>query len=313
MATITWDEIGSRRFELGTDHGVIYPLDNSGVYSRGIAWNGLTGVTQSPSGAEPQNMYADNMKYASMRAAETFAATITAYTYPDEFAILDGTAALVKGVNMGQQKRGKFGLSYRTNVGNDINDSLGYKIHLVYGLTASPSEKSYQTINESPQAITFSWSCSSDPVPVKGYKPASIITIDSTKLDQNKLMLLESIIYGTDTTEPRLPLPDELAQIVGAEVPGATLGVLTVNATTIQSGKTTLTVSGAPSGTTIVTKVTSQYQKPAMAIDVVCDAANGWVDLPVNKQITATAGQVVTVAAVDSAKKAKAAGEATLS
>lgn len=214
MAIITWDETGKRLFELGTDHGVLYPLSQQGTYSPGTAWNGLTGVTESPSGAEASDMWADNIKYASIRSTETFSATIEAYTYPDEFAALDGQPDLTAGVRLGQQTRGKFGLSYRTKVGNDVEgDSLGYKLHLVYGLTASPSEKGYTTINDSPEAITFSWECQSDPVNVKGHKPTSILTIDSTLADKAKLTALEAILYGSENVEPRLPLPDEVAEL----------------------------------------------------------------------------------------------------
>lgn len=200
MSALVWDQTGQKQYETGTDHGVVYPYDSTNnQYSPGVAWNGLTAVTESPSGAEATPLYADNIKYLELRSAEEFGCTIEAYTYPDEFAVLDGTASLVAGVTIGQQKRGLFGFSYRSRIGNDTDgDSHGYKLHLVYGCTASPSEKAYQTVNDSPDAIQFSWEVSTTPVNVTGYRPTSVVTIDSTKADATKLAALEAILYGTD-------------------------------------------------------------------------------------------------------------------
>lgn len=197
MSKIVWDQTGERLYETGIDHGVLYPISSAGAYTPGVAWNGLTGVTESPSGAEATDLYADNIKYLSMRSAETFGATIEAYTYPDEFAECDGSASLADGVTVGQQARKMFGMSYRTVLGNDVDlESHGYKLHLIYGATASPSEKGYTTINDSPEAITFSWEIATTPVNVTGFKPTSSITIDSTKADATCLKNLEDILYG---------------------------------------------------------------------------------------------------------------------
>lgn len=219
---IVWDKSGSRYYETGTSKGVLYPMTTAGSYGDGVAWNGLTAVTESPSGAEANDMYADDIKYATLRSAETWGGTIEAYTYPEEFAACDGSAspANVKGVYIGQQKRNGFGFSYVTQVGNDTatESDDGYKLHLVYGLTASPSEKSYATINDSPDAITFSWEVSSTPVDVDGYKPVSTITIDTTKLDtdgKTNLAKLEDILYGKGEVAPRLPLPTEVLTTMG--------------------------------------------------------------------------------------------------
>lgn len=217
MPKLIWDKTGERLYETGVDRGVFYPLSEGGKYENGVAWNGLTGVTESPSGAEATDLYADNTKYLSMRSAETFGATIEAYMYPDEFAKCDGTAEIAEGVSIGQQTRATFGLSYRTVVGNDIkNNDHGYKIHLIYGATAAPSEKAYSTINDSPEAITFSWELTTTPVNVEGFKPTASLVIDSTKANPTDLATLEGILYGTDEPDgnPRLPLPDEVATIM---------------------------------------------------------------------------------------------------
>lgn len=217
MARITWDNTGERLYETGVKNGVLYPIQNDGMYTKGVAWNGLTAVTESPSGAEATALYADDIKYLNLISNEEFGATIEAYTYPDEFAECDGSAALAAGVMIGQQKRKTFGLCYRTSLGNDVDGSdHGYKLHLVYGCLAAPSEKAYATINDSPEAITFSWEVSTTPVNVTGYKPTSQITIDSTKVDQAKLTALEDVLYGKDEVEPKLPMPDEVAQMFSA-------------------------------------------------------------------------------------------------
>lgn len=211
---IKWDATGARLYETGVDRGVLYVQGTNG-YGEGVAWNGLTSVSESPDGAEPTDLWADNIKYASMRSAETFGGTIEAYTYPEEFNECDGNLTIATGVYAGQQGRKSFGLCYRTKLGNDVAGSdFGYKLHLVYGCTASPSEKSYETINDSPDAITFSWEFETTPVNMTGGKPTSVIVIDSTKVDATKLATLEGILYGSSaagsTTAARLPLPDEV-------------------------------------------------------------------------------------------------------
>lgn len=217
MAALVWDQTGERYYETGTKKGVVYPYNTtSKSYDKGVAWNGLTAFTESPSGAEETALYADDIKYGSMRSAEDYGFTIEAYTYPDEFAKLDGTASPVEGVYLGQQNRGVFGFSCVTTIGNDVSNEAGYKLHLVYGATASPSEKSYATINDSPEAITLSWECTTNPVNVTGFDPVASLTIDSTKVDATKLQALEKILYGSaepDTT-PRLPLPNEVITLL---------------------------------------------------------------------------------------------------
>lgn len=217
MSKLTWDNIGERLFETGIKQGVLYPIQTDGTYSKGVAWNGLTAVTESPSGAEATPLYADDIKYLNLLSNEEFGATIEAYTYPDEFAECDGSAELVKGVMIGQQKRKVFGLCYRTTIGNDVDgNDHGYKLHLIYGCLAAPSEKAYSTINDSPEAITFSWEVTTTPVNVEGFKPTSQITIDSTKVDPTKLATLEAELYGSEEAEAKLPLPDEVATIMAA-------------------------------------------------------------------------------------------------
>ena len=217
MPKLTWDNTGERIFETGVKQGVLYPIQSDGKYTKGVAWNGLTAVTESPSGAEATALYADDIKYLNLLSNEEFGATIEAYTYPDEFAECDGSAELATGVMIGQQKRKIFGLCYRTTIGNDVEgNDYGYKLHLVYGCLAAPSEKGYSTINDNPDAITFSWEVSTTPVNVEGFKPTSQITIDSTKADPTKLAALEAVLYGGAETEAKLPLPDEVATLMTA-------------------------------------------------------------------------------------------------
>ena len=215
MAKIVWDETGKRLYEVGVRNGVLYPIQEGGEYSLGVPWNGLTAVTESPSGAEATPLYADDIKYLNLMSAEEFGATIEAYTYPEEFAACDGSAELVDGATIGQQARTTFGLCYRTVLGNDVkNDNYGYKLHLIYGCLASPSEKGYNTINDSPEAITFSWEVKSTPVNVTGFKPTSVVIVDSTKVSANGLKALEDALYGTEQKEARLPLPDEVKTLL---------------------------------------------------------------------------------------------------
>ena len=224
MAKIVWDKTGEHFYETGVKNCVLY-IPTEGVYSKGVAWNGITAITESPSGAEATALYADDTKYLNLYSVEEFGATIEAYTYPDEFAECDGSAELVAGVKIGQQARKPFGLCYRTTIGNDTDgNDHGYKLHIIYGAMASPSEKSYNTINDSPEAVTFSWELTTTPVNVAGAKPTASITIDSTKVDEQKLAALEEVLYGKDgtgsdhtgATEPRLPLPDEIKTIMTA-------------------------------------------------------------------------------------------------
>ena len=223
MSRLKWDQTGERFYETGVKNGVLY-IPTGGVYSKGVAWNGLTAVTESPSGAEATPLYADDIKYLNLISTEEFGATIEAYTYPDEFAECDGSAELATGVYIGQQPRKTFGLCYKTTLGNDEDgNSYGYKLHLIYGAKAAPTEKAYATINDSPEAITFSWELTTTPVEVKNAKPTASITIDSTKVDPGKLAALEDILYGKDATtgqtpsdavEPSLPLPDKIAELM---------------------------------------------------------------------------------------------------
>ena len=215
MAKIVWDESGKRTYETGVRKGVLYLQDTQGAYTKGVAWNGLTAVTESPSGAEPTALDADDIKYLELFSAEEFGATIEAYTYPAEFEKCDGSASLGTGVTIGQQDRATFGLCYRTVLGNDVKGSeFGYKLHLIYGAKAKPSEKGYQTINDSPEAITFSWEISTTPVNVAGFKPTACVTIDSTKIEPEKLAQIETLLYGDTSAEAKLPLPDEIATIL---------------------------------------------------------------------------------------------------
>lgn len=224
MSKLVWDETGDRLYETGVKQGVLYKQSSSGTYPKGVAWNGLTAVTESPSGAEATPLYADDIKYLNLTSVEEFGATVEAYTYPDEFAECDGSASIATGVSIGQQKRSAFGMCYKTVLGNDVDgNDYGYKIHIIYGAKAAPSEKAYATINDSPEAITLSWELTTTPVSVSGFKPTASVTIDSTKVPAAKLAALEKILYGVDAdsensveaADPRLPLPDEIAELVG--------------------------------------------------------------------------------------------------
>lgn len=215
MAKLVWDQTGNRLYETGTKKGVLYPMDEKGTYPKGVAWDGLIGVTNSPSGAEETPLYADDIKYLSLTSAEEFGATVEAYQSPAEFDECDGSASVVEGVTIGQQTRKAFGMSYVTMIGNDVSgNAYGYKIHIIYGAKASPSERAYTSINDSPEAVTLSWELTTTPVEVQGFNPTATMTIDSTKVNAEKLKSLEEILYGTDDVEARLPLPKEIIDLV---------------------------------------------------------------------------------------------------
>jgi hypothetical protein len=226
MTALQWDQVGEREYETGVDRGVLYLLDVDGTYAKGVAWNGLTTVTESPSGAESNPQYADNIKYLNLVSAEDFGATVEAFTYPDEFGLCDGTAMPAKGVSVGQQGRRTFGLCYRTRLGNDVQGTdFGYKLHLIYGCLAAPSEKAYNTINDSPEAITFSWEVTTTPMDVPGLKPTAQITVDSTKVDPQELETLETALYGLgETDDPHLPPPAEVIGMFAANEETTTNG-----------------------------------------------------------------------------------------
>lgn len=218
MAKLVWDQTGAKYYETGVQQGVLYPQSSTGAYEKGVAWNGLISVTENPSGAETTAIYANNAKYLSLQSAEEFGATIEAYTYPDEWAKCDGSAELAVGVSIGQQKRSSFGLCYKTLIGNDTEGTAhGYKIHIIYGGLAAPSEKGFQTVNDSPEAITFSWEITTTPIAVEGFQPTASLTIDSTKIDAGKLTKIENLLYGTAEAEAKLPLPSEILAIMNAD------------------------------------------------------------------------------------------------
>ena len=216
MSKILWDQTGQRTYETGVSCGVLYPQDKTGAYPKGVAWNGLSKVSEKPTGGEATEIYADNTKYLNLMSAEKFEASVEAYTYPNEFGECDGSAEIADGVVIGQQTRKVFGMSYKTILGNDTEgESHGYKIHLIYGAQASPSEKAYTSVNDSPEAIAFSWELKTTPVTVTGFKPTASLTIDSTKVDPDKLKELEDLLYGTENKEASLPLPDAIVTLVG--------------------------------------------------------------------------------------------------
>ena len=215
MAKLVFNNVGERLFETGVKNGVLYVMGDDGTYEKGVVWNGLTAVTESPSGAETTPLYADDVKYVVIYAAEEFGATVEAYTYPEEFEECDGSASIFEGVTIGQQTRKSFGMCYKTSVGNDVQgQDFGYKIHIIYGAKAAPSEKSYSTINDSPEAVTFSWELSTVPVPVEGFNPTATMVIDSTRVPAEKMTLTEDKLYGTESTEATLPLPGELLALL---------------------------------------------------------------------------------------------------
>lgn len=220
MPKLVFDKSGERFYETGVSQGVLYVQDATGKYPTGVAWNGLTNVSESPSGAEATALYADNIKYLSLYSAEEFGATIEAYTYPDEFEECDGSSSIGEGISIGQQGRSTFGMCYKTVIGNDVSgNNYGYKLHLIYGAVASPSEKAYQTVNDSPEAITFSWEITTTPVEVSGHKPTATVVIDSTKVDAEALAKIEALLYGSESAEASLPTPDEIIALIKPETP----------------------------------------------------------------------------------------------
>lgn len=282
MTALVWDQIGERLYETGVDHGVLYLPDENGDYVNGYAWNGLTTVTESPSGAESNPQYADNIKYLNLISAEEFGATVEAFTYPDEFAECDGTALPEVGVAVGQQSRKIFGLCYRTRLGNDLEGAdYGYKLHLIYGAQAAPSEKAYGTINDSPEAITFSWEVTTTPVPATGLKPTAQIVIDSTQVDADALALLEAELFGDVGNDPRLPMPDEVIGFFSGTVTVVDMGVF-ANQPSYNSGTHVVTI---PSVTGVQFKINgedvSSGAQPAMSVGetshVTAHAAAGYV------------------------------------
>jgi hypothetical protein len=281
MTALTWDQVGERLYETGVDRGVLYIPNGSGVYNQGYAWNGLTTVTESPSGAEASPQFADNIKYLNLVSAEEFGATIEAFTYPEEFGQCDGTAAPSPGLSLGQQGRKTFGLCYRTRVGNDLDGvDHGYKLHLIYGALAAPSEKAYSTVNDSPEAITFSWEVATTPVPVTDYAPTSVMVIDSTKVDDDALEALELILYGDTGVDPRLPLPDEvIALFAGAFT---VVRLVNANAPSYNTGTHVVTLPSVTGITWSINGVTkTPGAQPALTVGqtaaVQATANNGYV------------------------------------
>lgn len=274
--SLVWDQTGQRLYETGTDRGVLYPQNAQGNYPKGVAWNGLTGVTESPSGADKTDLWADNIKYLSLRAAEDFGATITCYTYPDEWLECDGSAEPISGVVIGQQTRKPFGLSFRSIIGNDTeSNDHGYKLHLIYNATASPSERAYSTVNDSPEAIEFSYELATTPTGITGYKPIASMTIDSTKVAADRLAALEQILYGTaGGADPRLPLPDEVLSILGStSTPSVTVSPSRIGLTV---GNTySLNTAVVPAGTAVSYTSSDTEVATVSAAGVVTAVADG--------------------------------------
>lgn len=270
MSELVWDETGQRFYETGVDRGVLFMPNNQGAYTNGVAWNGLVSVTESPSGAEPNAQYADNIKYLNLYSAEEFSATLEAFTYPDEFAAYDGLGVPTPGVTIGQQARRSFGLCYRTKIGNDVDgEDHGYKLHLLYGCTASPSEKAYNTINDSPEAITFSWEISTVPVAVTGMKPTAVVTINSTEVDAGDLAALEQILYGDVGVDPALPLPDAIVTmfqggvtVVTPAEPAFDQGTNTITIPSVTGVTYYIDDEAVPAGAVVITEDTLVVARP---------------------------------------------------
>lgn len=283
MSKLSWDGLGEKKYELGVDHGVLYPQVGS-AYPKGVAWNGLTTVTESPEGAEANDVYADNIKYASIRSAETWKGTIEAYTYPDEFMACDGTQEIAKGVYVGQQARQPFGFCYRNDEGDDLaGNEDGHKIHIIYGCTASPSEQSHETINDSPEPQSFSWEIDSTPVPVKGKKATATVVIDTSKVSKAAMEKLEAALYGTETTDPYLPLPDEILELV--ESAAVTVTIEDPVSSEIEEGTTLQLVGAASDGSELTWTSSDETKATVDATGLVTALAAGAVT------ITATSGE----------------------
>lgn len=283
MSKLSWDGLGEKKYELGVDHGVLYPQVGS-AYPKGVAWNGLTTVTESPEGAEANDVYADNIKYASIRSAETWKGTIEAYTYPDEFMACDGTQEIAAGIYVGQQARQPFGFCYRNDEGDDLaGNEDGHKIHIIYGCTASPSEQSHETINDSPEPQSFSWEIDSTPVPVKGKKATATVVIDTSKVSKAAMEKLEAALYGTETTDPYLPLPDEIIELV--EEAAVTVTIEDPVSSEIEEGITLQLVGAASDGSELTWTSSDETKATVDSTGLVSALAAGAVT------ITATSGE----------------------
>lgn len=283
MTQLTWDGTGERRYETGIDRGVLFLPNGSGVYDTGVAWNGLTKVTEKPVGGAPTPLYADNIKYLNLISTEYFEADIAAYTYPEEFAACDGSAEPEVGVAIGQQPRKTFGMCYRTRVGNDVDGTqLGYKLHMVYGAYAAPSQKDFTTINDSPNAIEFSWSITTTPVNVTGHQPTATLTIDSTKVDATALQTLEGFLYGTSGTDPSLPLPDAVLAIFADTVTSVTPVAPTYNSSThaitipIVTGLTYYIDGVEVSGSVVITETKVVTASPNQGYEIAPEHVDEW-------------------------------------
>jgi hypothetical protein len=284
MTKLAWDSLGERLYETGVDHGVLYIPDEAGAYTDGVAWNGLTTVTETPSGAAGNAQYADNIKYLNLFSAEEFGGTIEALTFPDEFAQYDGLAVPTPGLLIGQQSRKPFGLSYRTMLGNDLEgNDYGYKLHLMYGVSASPSEKAYGTVNDTPAPIAFSWAITTTPIAVTGMKPTSLITIDSTKVGATQLAALETILYGSDGVDPALPFPDAIVTMFEGSVttvhptaPTYVSGTHTLTIPTVAGLKYYIDGAEVAAGDIVITKDTLVVARPTPGNVVAAGEDNDW-------------------------------------
>ena len=280
MAKLVWDKVGERYYETGTKNGVLYPQASDGSYPLGVAWSGLTGVTESPSGGDPNDIYADDMKYLSLRGAEDFGGTVTCYSYPDEWEECDGSAEPVAGVTIGQQVRKPFGMVFKSVKGNDTaKDDYGYKLHLIYNATASPSERAYATINDSPEAIEFSYEFTTTPIAITGYKPIARLTVDSTKCNPDKLRNLEDVLFGTASTDPRLPLPDEVVDILRNSSVTPSISVIPTEASVAVGSTIDLRTEVIPSGTTVTWSSSDTDKATVNTSGVVTGVATGTAEI----------------------------------
>ena len=280
MAKLVWDKVGERYYETGTKNGVLYPQASDGSYPLGVAWSGLTGVTESPSGGDPNDIYADDMKYLSLRGAEDCGGTVTCYSYPDEWEECDGSAEPVSGVTIGQQVRKPFGMVFKSVKGNDTaKDDYGYKLHLIYNATASPSERAYATINDSPEAIEFSYEFTTTPIAISGYKPIARLTVDSTKCDPDKLAALEDVLFGTSSTDPRLPLPDEVVDILRNSSVTPSIAVIPTEASVAVGSTIDLRTEVTPSGSAITWSSSDTDKATVNTSGVVTGVAAGTAEI----------------------------------